>query len=188
MFNDPDMMPKERRNLEGSRGGRRRSDARQTFESPFGSPYIPLFSGYGVPPKRLGSNYNAQRYSPQNYQQRGSMRGSSPRCLKPRFPSSSAQPFNNPPNQYCYQNNSNFNPYCNRTKMYSNKDHFSSARGDSFGKRPGRFNPRSGNTEGNVFDVKDYIIPAMTADPWATLKKKFFEERQKYEQHVEGNS
>ncbi|VDD93078.1 unnamed protein product [Enterobius vermicularis] len=182
MFNDAfsaDMIPKERRNPRGFQGDQRGHNVRQTFDSPFGSPYVPQSSEYKFSSEGSSPNSNRERYMyPNNRQHRGSATSFSPPNSNSRF---SAPYYNKNPRQG-YFNGSNSsqrsgNQQWNSGSRNYGRDHFpNSARGGSFKRRPGGYS--AGPVNDVAFNVHDYVIPAMTTDPWAELKKKYFEERE----------
>uniref|UniRef100_A0A0N5AXH0 HDNR domain-containing protein n=1 Tax=Syphacia muris TaxID=451379 RepID=A0A0N5AXH0_9BILA len=176
MFDDNDMLPKEgiRRGAKDSWRGRR-----EAFANPFGAPYVPHYNSNDYdepPPKRLPLN-NRSRFHYQRVQPDVPLNSFS--CNDSNVPSSSYTQYPEQHSSRCasqnyhFQNKSRrFIPYQrgNPQPRYGNTRHFSYTPRGFRGLR-GKVAIRSDES----FNVQDYVIPAMTKDPWLKLKEKFFE-------------
>uniref|UniRef100_A0A915BNR8 Uncharacterized protein n=1 Tax=Parascaris univalens TaxID=6257 RepID=A0A915BNR8_PARUN len=85
-------------------------------------------------------------------------RGSDPSQSTPRFTSPRT------PARFIYES-----PQMN-TSLDSSREYSDGEHRDSFG------SPYHDSSTSEQFDVRDYVIPEMTSNPWAELEKKYYAE------------
>ncbi|MFH4979189.1 hypothetical protein AB6A40_005898 [Gnathostoma spinigerum] len=147
------------------------------FSSPFGSPYIPVphssnlqynsrmpasysYAGHASPPLLYSSqNKSSSRGAPYYFSRTNS--DSTFAQFRPKSSSTSS-----PASSQSYHSTPRSSTAERKTARYSGYGRYS-------------FRPSECHNAADVFDVKDYVVPAMWSNPWEELESEYYASRNK---------